>query len=195
MKPNYELAYKNIIMREGFYVNNIFDRGQETFCGISRKWFPNWKGWELIDNEDKNLPANKWSTFNVIMELVYEHYKENFWDKLKCDKLRTHVIAETLFDVAVNCGCSYAAKSLQRTLNYLTKDQLKVDGIIGNKTLTALKKLKPEYYEQNETKIVFLLIVYRQLKYFAIVQKDPTQKVFAHGWLNRNISLLKELLF
>ncbi len=53
-------ALKHTLEFEGGYANDPADRGGETFRGISRKNWPRWSGWDLIDQvkrkgADKNF--------------------------------------------------------------------------------------------------------------------------------------------
>ena len=40
---------------EGGYVNNIADKGQETFNGLSRVYNPDWEGWAKVDEAKKEI--------------------------------------------------------------------------------------------------------------------------------------------
>ena len=54
-----------------------------------------------------------------------------------------------------------------------------VDGIVGSRTLTAVN----EYPDQKE---LFQKLWDRRKQHFEnIVQRDPSQKVFLKGWMNR----------
>jgi lysozyme family protein len=46
---DFKQAHSIVMNNEGGYANDPSDRGGETYKGISRNNFPNWKGWKLID--------------------------------------------------------------------------------------------------------------------------------------------------
>ena len=47
-----------VLKHEGGYANVSGDLGGETYRGISRKNFPSWNGWEIVD-EKKPLKYNQ----------------------------------------------------------------------------------------------------------------------------------------
>ena len=62
-------------------------------------------------------------------------YKKNFWDTLRCSEM-PEIIAEEIFEQAINLGKHIAGIHLQQTLNILNKNQklysdIEIDGIIG----------------------------------------------------------------
>jgi lysozyme family protein len=139
-------AYQVTLAHEGGYSNNPQDSGGETYKGIARKYHSDWVGWHIIDqlkknaNFPKNLDDNK-----PLQDLVMGFYKKEFWDKMKLDSVTDQRIANEMFDTAVNMGLNTAGRFLQRVLNVSNKGEqyypnLKVDGIIGLGTITALNK-------------------------------------------------------
>ena len=74
-----------------------------------------------------------------------------------------------------------AAKFVQKACRDFG-EAVEVDGIIGPKTkaavLTACAKYGPYVF------LTYLVEIRRDF-YYAIVEKDPSQKVFLKGWLNR----------
>ena len=141
MIPVFETAYKETMKHEGGYVHRDDDRGDETYKGITKRWFPEWPGWAVIDSvTDKDdlksiMPLN---------DMVQEFYLEEFWDKIKGYSLRNQALANFIFDTAVITGVPDANKYLQEALNFCNRNQhlyndLKVDGLIGAVTLSALE--------------------------------------------------------
>jgi len=98
-------AIKKVLQSEGGYSNDPLDKGGETYEGISRKNWPNWKGWELIDAGIRNSEE--------LDEDVMSFYKENFWDEISGDNINIQQIADLLVDSAVNEGISPAIKRAQ----------------------------------------------------------------------------------
>ena len=110
-----------------------------------------------------------------------QFYKVQFWTPLKCGFM-PQVVSNQLFDYAVNSGKSKAVKDLQTVLNRLGSF-LQVDGLIGEKTLTAMARF-------NQDDIAGNLLIERENFINRLAQKQPQ---FKRGWLNR-IAYLKSHL-
>lgn len=173
---NFNTALQNTLVYEGGYSDNSNDLGGITFKGISRKYNPQWTGWVIIDAKNFNSPE--------LNNLVESFYKTNYWNKVSGDQVVDQTVANFLFDTAVNAGVIKAGMLLQRglnTLNTLNKDILVVDGIIGPATIKMLNSTDSKF-------ILRLLLILRGYLYVEICQKNPLQKSFIKGWLNRLFS-------
>lgn len=181
----FEIAYLITQKQEGGYANNLKDKGGETFHGIARNHWPQWKGWVLIDAHRKKFPAGihdsrNWRLVNEILkaeprlkELVESFYRANFWDDVEGDRISSQSVANILFDWAVNSGEGSPAKSIQRIVG------AKADGDIGPATA-----LKINAYPSQDA-LPSLLRSERIKKIKAIVQNDPSQSVFLRTWTSR----------
>lgn len=112
---NFKLAYDKTAKSEGGYANVIGDTGGETYAGISRKWFPKWKGWKIVD---ANAPL-KWNQKikdPAIHAMVMDFYKEVFWDAISGDDIDDQLTAERLYDFGVNAGQPRSIKQVQEIL-------------------------------------------------------------------------------
>lgn len=178
-------AYKVTLAHEGGYSNNPNDIGLETYKGISRKYQSSWAGWNIIDqlkrnaNFPKSLDDNK-----PLQDLVMGFYKKEFWDKLNLDKSNDQRIATEMFDTAVNMGLNTAGRFLQRVLNVSNKGEqyypnLKVDGVVGIGTITALNK------HPMPDNILKGLNALQGARYIEICEANPAQEVFYNGWMKR----------
>ena len=142
--PVFLEAYNITMGHEGGYSIDPDDAGGETYKGISRRYNPQWGGWEIIDTMKDH--AEFPSVLNKLPQLqdsIHDFYKKYYWDSNKLDEVQDQPIADEMFDTAVNMGRSRAAKFLQETLNYLNRnerlfDDLDVDGHIGPASLRAL---------------------------------------------------------
>lgn len=184
---DFKKAFKKIMIYEGGYVNNPKDFGKETYKGISRKYNPDWSGWEIIDyyKTIDNFPNNLENDF-VLQEKTKELYKINYWNKFSGDLIDSQCIANKLFDIAVNIGVNKSIKFLQFTLNILNKDdsnilRLEEDGRFGHKTNTALKY----WAEKEEQTILKMLNILQGNHYLNLVSQSSNQKIFIRGWLSR----------
>lgn len=153
---NFEQAVKKVLENEGGYVNDPTDAGGETKFGISKRSYP---------GED---------TKNLTIERAKEIYKADFWDKIQGDLIMDQLIAESVFDFAVNAGVSTAVKLAQRVV------EVESDGIVGKKTLFELNHVDDLYFIK-----IFAL---EKIKYYAkICEKTPTNKKYFFGWVKRAI--------
>src|SRR5579864_6388857 len=91
---------------EGGYAKVKRDPGGETYCGISRKNFPQWDGWLIIDSY-KATNSIKWNQFLPIQALddkVQDFYKDSFWDIESYQLLVNQDVADKIFQHHVNMG-------------------------------------------------------------------------------------------
>lgn len=113
-------AYKKVLNNEGIYSNDPDDAGGETYKGISRKANPNWNGWISIDAIKKAHPTTFKGILKKTPELekkVQELYKDKYWDCFELDDVPNQLVAEQMFDTAVNQGQTAAIKFAQRVLD------------------------------------------------------------------------------
>lgn len=176
---------------EGGYSKVSTDRGGETYKGISRKHFPQWEGWKILDSIKVKNNADL-SKNTILQALVRAFYKTEFWDKLRGDQNPSQLLAEELFDTGVNQGVGVAGRFLQEALNVLNRNKalypdLELDGVIGNTTLSYLSIL----LKTDKEVLVYNVINILQGKYYLdIMKKDPSQEANARGWLTR-VQVLK----
>jgi len=177
-------AFKETMNTEGTYANDPADNGGETYAGVSRKNWPAWGGWVVIDelrhtpNFPECLDQNK-----SLQEFVQNFYYVSFWMVLGLNQIESQPIATELFDLGVNCGTATAATFLQRSLNVLNKDQkfyqdLTVDGSVGSNTLIAVSKA-------NEMDLLRCIVSLQGARYISICEKNGTQEKFMAGWIRR----------
>lgn len=163
---DFEPAFEKMIKNEGGYILHQVsgDRGGQTYAGIARNFHPNWKGWSIIDSKDEDNPN--------LTTFVRSFYQEKFWDRIKGDKIKKQKIAESLFDFSVNTGVKAAAKLAQLVVDTTP------DGIIGPKSLKKLNAIDDEVFSSN-------FALSKLARYAQICKRDPVQKKFLLGWVNR----------
>lgn len=152
-------ALDHLLVLEGGFSDHSADRGGKTKYGISQKSYP------LI------------AIASLTRDDATQIYHRDFWTKLKCDDIRPEAIAAAVFEMGVHAGIGTGAKLLQRAVNALGKP-LPVDGKIGPATLALVNALPPAP----------LLEAFRREclhHYAAIIDRDPSQKIFWNGWRNR----------
>ena len=177
-------AYRLTSKQEGGYANHKNDKGKETYKGISRRYWPKWRGWTFIDalKDIPNFPDNLEQVHDLDV-LVKEFYLENFWNDLNLSSLTSQAVANEVYDTAVNMGGKASVKMLQAACNLLNRDQktfkdIKEDGVIGPKTLVAIQKSEEKY-------LLKILNVLQGCHYIGQLLDDSTQEVFLRGWLKR----------
>ena len=113
-------AYKKVLNNEGIYSNDPDDAGGETYKGISRKANPNCDGWISIDAIKKAHPTTFKGILKKTPELekkVQDLYKDKYWDCFELDDVPSQLVAEQMFDTAVNQGQTAAIRFAQRVLD------------------------------------------------------------------------------
>ena len=84
-----------------------------------------------------------------------------------------------VFDLIVNMGPAQGHRILQRAVNFVSPAGLKVDGILGPKTITATNAVtEPE-------KLLQMLRYKAAEYYYSLVKKRKEAREFLLGWLNR----------
>lgn len=136
---NFEIALAKTLKFEGGYSNNPNDA--ETFCGINRKFWPDWIGWGYVDHIKAGgyTPKPEDGQFKIF---VADFYRLNFWTPLRADEIESQEIANYLFDFAVNSGIGDAVKALQETINRTTPMHVNPDKVFGDKTLDATNSIE-----------------------------------------------------
>ena len=184
----FKKAYKKIMGYEGGYVNDPVDFGKETYKGISRKYNPNWSGWEIIDfyKTNDNFPKQLRDD-SILQEAVRSTYKKKYWDVFYGDRISNQGLANKLFDISVNLGAHRAVKFLQISLNVLNRDEalyktIEENGKMDNNTHTILEY---SLTKDPETYILKILNILQGTHYVKRVFEKSNQKRFIRGWLNR----------
>lgn len=112
---------RDVIDREGGYVNHPKDPGGETKYGIAKRSHP--------EEDIRSLTRKR----------AEEIYYNEYWVPSKAPYV-PHSIQVTFFDMVVNMGQRRAVKILQKACNS-KKCGLVVDGLIGKNTIKAAKKI------------------------------------------------------
>lgn len=176
----FDSALAATLEREGLYSDRPGDPGGSTFKGISRRRWPEWKGWPIIDahKRDAGFPESL-VEIPELERLVKEFYLVNFWHALRCNEL-PELVAAKLFDVGVNLGVAPAIRLLQVALR-IAGEQVATDGRMSPETLTAATRAH----------LTVLLDTIRAAQagyYVRLVKDNPTLEQFLNGWLNRAAS-------
>ncbi|MCU4158377.1 hypothetical protein J1N10_20565 [Carboxylicivirga sp. A043] len=182
----FDELFDGVIKHEGYYANVEGDRGGETYMGVARNLHPDWEGWQYIDAYKETYGKIPWN-FKIdvpqLTQLVKDFYKQTFYKRFKVDDISNGSLQEIIFDWCVNSGV-WGARGVQRVLNQFFDADLKMDGIIGKMTLTAIANCQP--------KELFGEIKKARIRYYHKIAKKGKNHLFLEGWLNRIDSIVFE---
>lgn len=178
---------------EGGYSNRADDRGGETLCGVSRRHWPDWPVWRYIDHckQFGAFPENL--DYEGLRPHLLAFYRENFWNRISGDAIPDQDLADQLYDHAVNAGVGTAVSQLQWSLNLLNRagrdfPDVKVDGAMGDRTLTALRAYLTKRGIAGKFALLVLLIAGQTQDWADLAERDETQESNMNGWLSRQVS-------
>lgn len=170
MNP-FDYAFERTVLLEGGYSADPMDRGGRTKYGITQVVLDDARRRGLVSAQDVALLHR--DEAKII-------YKTDYWTALSLDAVLSPSIAAEIFDTAVNMGKSAAVRIVQESLNYLG-ESLKVDGIMGIKTLGAINR----WCTRDERALYVCLNGFQFMRYVEIVMNNGTQQRFARGWTKR----------
>jgi len=148
-----------------------------TFFGIYEAAHPNWKGWVIIKRYLANVPdIEKCSLVlaNVsdLIQLVYEFYRREFWNKADLDSIVEQRKADEIFIFGTNAGMTIAVKKAQELVG------VTIDGDMGPKTIKAINDYDVEkfgvFYDLKEKE-----------HYNKLIYLKTNLRVNQKGWYNR----------
>lgn len=144
--------------KSGAYTNDPDDSGGETKWGISKR-----------AHSHLNIKA---ITYNQAVEI----YRTQYWNELY-DYILCTMCAFKLFDLGILTGTKSAVRLLQKSVKRCGF-HIRVDGVFGPLTLTAINNIKPEQLYEVYIKTFdtwFRRLVIRVVK----------NRKYLNGWLNR----------
>lgn len=152
---------QKLIQLEGGYTNHPDDQGGPTNQGVTLNTYRSYCGQEKTIKDLRNMSYGTWCDI----------MKDMYWDKCLADKIENQSLAEILVDWCVNSGL-VGLRKVQEIVG------TKPDGIAGPKTLAAINGA--------DAKELFDRIMAARKQFFInIVKRNPNQKVFINGWMNR----------
>lgn len=189
-KLDKQVIINGVIAIEAGYVNHPSDKGGPTNLGIT----------QAVAAENKKLLTEKfkWSgdMRDITHDMAFAIYEVNYWNKLRLDDIVkiNALLADKLFDIAVNCGTNRAGiwlKTLLNVLNRQGKDYADIDaktGYIGDVTIQTLKTLIAKRGLNPTMKTLLTGLVAKQgSHYIEICIANPKNEDFAWGWMNNRM--------
>lgn len=147
---------------EGGKVDDPEDHGGRTAYGITQATYDAFTG----------STADVWGITQAEVAAIYH---TRYWDACQCDLMPVGLDL-AMFDSAIQHGPGNAVRFLQRGLG------VPVDGALGPTTLGEMREFVAEGLAQN---LVANYLGERKQFYASIIEHDPTQSKWAHGWANR----------
>lgn len=177
----FEEFIKDVLKKEGGYVNNQNDSGGETNYGITLA---------VARAHGYNGPMK-----DLPLSMAKQIYKEKYWDSLNLDEVSniSPSTALKLADIGVNMGVGRAAEFIQRLLNGLNRQgkdypDISVDGDIGGRTMQSLRAYISKRGGPGETVLYRGLNVLQGDFYVSLAEKRPKDEDFLFGWLLNRVA-------
>ena len=164
---NVNILYPYIARWEGGFANDPLDRGGATSMGVT---IATWRQVGYDKDGDGNIDVRDLKLLtpdDVINRVLKPHY----WNRWKADLINSQSVANILVDWVWTSGIN-GIKIPQRILG------IAQDGIVGPLTLQKVNAQDPhDFFDRIKAeRLIFLN---------RIVERDPSQKRFLKGWLNR----------
>lgn len=154
----FQKAIDITLMHEGGYVNDPDDPGGETNFGISQRAYP------------------KRDIANLTLKEAEAIYERDYW---RFDGVRSQLVANYMFDMAVNHGRTRAVLLTQQTLRRNSENRaLLPDGQYGPVTEAAINRVPAG-------RLLRALRATRIMYYANIVRDRPESAKYLLGWVRR----------
>ena len=156
---NFDQAFDILLKHEGGFSDHPADPGGKTRFGIT----------EAVARE----VGYRGDMRELPMDLAKRIYKSRYWDAVRANEL-PEAVRYAVFDAAVNSGPRQAIRWLQRAVG------VKDDGIIGPKTLAAVREADPERLLRR--------FLSQRLRFMTNL---PNWGSFSRGWARRVADLME----
>lgn len=162
-RERFEASLTFVLKWEGAaFTNDPDDHGGATKFGVIQREYDAFR-------RRRGLPLQ--SVRFISMDEAREIYRREYWDAVEGDIIPAPLDVVT-FDTAVLMGVGRAVRFLQQSLG------VGVDGAIGPMTRAALATADADAASAD-------VMNQREARLRSIVERDPTQRKFMRGWLNR----------
>lgn len=186
-----EKIITDILSREGDrYTDHPSDRGGPTKYGITLATLRAWRNNPIVDAYQVQILTEEEARRIYFQEYVV---KPGFVHVLALSEL----LGVELVDSGVNCGAQRAAMWLQTGLNAFNRSfrappdypELKIDGLIGPKTLDAASKFFALRGKARGERVLFRALNCMQgAHYLSLGANSPSQEDFMLGWFDNRVS-------
>jgi lysozyme family protein len=172
---DFKTALALILKNEGGYGFDKDDPGGETYKGIARNMNGKWPGWVTIDllKRDSKFP-NTLENNTALQDSVAQFYEANYWNKVQGDTITSQLVANSIFDFAVNAGVGTSSSLAQLVVG------AKADGVIGPASVAAINAFDAELFLASFT-------IAKISRYISIIEKRPLSRKYFYGWVRRAV--------
>jgi len=186
-------AMETIFRNEG---GLTYDQGGDTLFGISRNAHGDHKFFEVFDSLRKRTSVGKFKATAEHSDLLKDYarqiYRDEYWDPIRGDEIRSQAIAVQVFDMAVNTGPKrkprHAIRCLQAAINdtldccvpVVNNINIAVDGLIGPQTLRQVNDVA-----YNDPLLRFLKL--KRIEYYNGLSKSY-RKSSMWLWVHRTVT-------
>lgn len=167
----FELAIPIVLRHEGGLVDNPNDPGGITNFGVSLRWLKS-KGLAGDINHDGDVDA---ADIKIMTQADAEaFYKTYWWIPGGYENILAQMVANKIFDTAVNMGTVRAVNFAQKIVGITPP----YTGHLGPLTLAGINKMP--------TPIFLASYQNAQAQFYRdLVAANPARAEFLKGWLNR----------
>lgn len=162
-----ETIIKEVVDREGGYIDHPADKGGPTNFGVTLRTLKAWRGTDVTSTDIRHLERAEAERMLMHKYVLKPGIFALGWPS---------VIAK-VSDMSVHHGPRRAIKMLQRACG------VEEDGIMGPTTCNKADSI-------NHQTLVTKMVQIRTIRFVRIVKHDPTQIVFLEGWIKRAHSFL-----
>jgi lysozyme family protein len=148
-----EKALGVLALLEGEFTNDPSDPGGVTKWGVASRYHP-----EVLRSNFKKTDADS-------------IFIEQYWKPSGANRIKSEILALTLFQISVHIGVTKAVTLLQSTLNICVQDgeRLKLDGKAGTQTILKVNQM-------SETSTLLVEIALRASYMGSRIQRASTDK-------------------
>lgn len=160
------LYFPKVLPWAGGYVNDPLDKGGATKYDVT---LATWRQVGYDKDGDGDIDAQDIKQLTPAdAERVMRHY---YWNRWRADEIKNQSVAECLVEWVWGSG-KWGIVIPQGIL------KVTVDGVVGNRTIAAINAADPR---QLHAQLVAAKVAFLN----RICERDPSQKRFLKGWLNR----------
>ena len=180
--PLFDQAWGVTVGHEGDFSDHAEDSGGATRFGIT----------EAVARANGYVGPMHALSYDLARAIGYEQYwKQNRLDEVGAISNR---LALELFDTGYNMGIGTAAQFLQRVLNALNRNgsdypDQKVDGVLGNMTIYALRRFMAVRRKDGETVLLRAVNSLQCAGYIAIAERREKDEKFVFGQILNRVAL------
>lgn len=181
--PTFLHYIKEVIIKEGGFVDDPDDSGGATKCGITEALARQY-GYK---GHMKDLPE----------DMILKIYYFEFWLKMKLDQIVniSPATAREMLDTGINQGGGQAVKYLQLALNAFNDRQkhyadIKADGVMGPATLAAFRQYISKRGGTAES-VMYKALNALQGAYYINISQQPhngnKNEKYVFGWFDNRV--------